>query len=177
MPGRTRPGSIEGVEMSSLPAAGHEHHERIREHVDRLPALFDMLELRPVPPEFAARFAKEYDFMTGTLWPHVQAVESNLYPQLERLMQNRHSMAPMRREHAELGRLMEGMGAYLERVEAGKLSPMDALALRRLLIQFYALVKTHIAEETEYLRVLEGNLSEEEQQAIVGGLAHAAAAE
>ncbi len=166
-----------GVEMSSLPHAGHEHHERIREHVDRLPALFDMLELRPVPPEFAPRFAKEYDFITGTLWPHVEAVETNLYPQLERLMQNRHSMAPMRREHAELGKLIESMGLYMERVDAGHLNPTDALALRRLIIQFYALVKTHIAEEAEYLRVLQGNLSEEEQEAIVGGLAHAAAAE
>jgi hemerythrin-like domain-containing protein len=159
--------------MSSLPHAGHEHHERIREHVDRLPALIDMLEERPVPSEFAARFANEYEFITGTLWPHVEVVESNLYPQLERLMQNRHSMAPMRREHQELGRLIQAMGQYLERVAAGHLNPTDALALRRLLIQFYALVKTHTAEEAEYLRVLQGNLSEEEQEAIVSGLAHA----
>lgn len=159
--------------MSSLPHAGHEHHERIREHVDRLPALIDMLEERPVPAEFAARFATEYEFITGTLWPHVEVVESNLYPQLERLMQNRHSMASMRREHQELGKLIEAMGRYQERVAAGHLNPTDSLALRRLLIQFYALVKTHIAEEAEYLRVLQGNLSEEEQEAIVSGLAHA----
>jgi iron-sulfur cluster repair protein YtfE (RIC family) len=159
--------------MSSLPHAGHEHHERIREHVDRLPALIDMLEERPVPSDFAARFAAEYEFITGTLWPHVETVESNLYPQLERLMQNRHSMAPMRREHEELGRLIKAMGGYQERVAAAHLNPTDALALRRLLIQFYALVKTHTAEEAEYLRVLQGNLSEEEQEAIVSGLAHA----
>jgi len=159
----------------SLPDTGHEHHERIREHVDRLPQLADMLELRPTPPEFAARFAAEYDFITGTLWPHVEVVESNVYPELERLMQNRHSMAPMRREHAELGVLIETMGSYLERVQAGPLNPTDALGLRRAIIAFYALVKTHVAEEEEYLRVLQGNLSAEEQDAIVRGLAHAAA--
>ncbi len=157
----------------TLPHAGHEHHERIREHIDRLPALIDMLEQRPVPAEFGPRFSGEYDFITGTLWPHVQVVEANVYPQLERLMQNRHSMAPMRREHAEMGTLIEHMGAFMERVEAGPLGPADALALRRLIIQFYALVKTHIAEEAEYLRVLQGNLSEEEQEAIVRGLTHA----
>jgi hemerythrin-like domain-containing protein len=161
--------------MSSLPHAGHEHHERIREHVDRLPALIDMLEERPVSAEFAARFKTEYEFITGTLWPHVEVVETNLYPQLERLMQNRHSMAPMRREHQELGTLIESIGHYQERVAAGHLNPTDALALRRLLIQFYALVKMHIAEEAEYLRVLQGNLSEEEQEAIVSGLAHVVA--
>jgi len=161
--------------MSSLPHAGHEHHERIREHVDRLPALMDMLELRPTPPEFAGQFTKEYGFITGTLWPHVEVVEGNLYPELERLMQNRHSMAPMRREHAEMAKLIEAMGAYQDRIAAGPLKPADALALRRLIIQFYALVKTHVAEEAEYLHVLQGNLSEDEQEAVVRGLAHATA--
>ena len=161
--------------MSSLPQTGHEHHERIREHVDRLPGLADLLEQRPPPAEFGPRFAAEYDFITGTLWPHVEIVEQNVYPQLERLMQNRHSMAPMRREHAEIGVLIESMGSYMERVEAGPLNPTDALGLRRLIIQFYALVKTHVGEEEEYLRVLEGNLSAEEQEALAGGLAHIAA--
>ncbi len=158
----------------TLPHTGHEHHERIREHVDRLPALADMLELRPPPPEFATQFGKEYAFITGTLWPHVKVVEENVYPELERLMQNRHSMSPMKREHAQLGELIDKMGEYMERVEKGPLNPTDALGLRRLIISFYALVKTHVAEEEEYLRVLQGNLSSEEQEAIVRGLAHAA---
>lgn len=159
--------------MSPLPQTGHEHHDRIREHVDRLPALADMLEQRPVPEEFGARFAAEYDFMTGTLWPHVEVVEQNVYPELERLQQNRHSMAHLRREHEELGGFIEAMGGYMERVEAGHLNPTDALGLRRLIIKFYATVKTHVAEEEEYLRVLQANLSEEEQAVVEHGLEHA----
>ena len=158
--------------MTTLPQTGHEHHERIRHHVDRLPALADMLELRPVPPEFASSFAKEYDFMTGTLLPHVRVVESSVYPELERLQQNRHSMAHLRREHEEIGSLIESMGGYLERAEAGRLNPTDALGLRRLILKFYALVKTHVGEEEEYLRVLQGNLSEAEQAVVEHGLEH-----
>jgi hemerythrin-like domain-containing protein len=158
--------------MSPLPQTGHEHHERIREHVDRLPALADILEGRPPAPEFAARFAAEYDFMTGTLLPHVRVVEENVYPELERLQQNRHSMAHLRREHAELAELIESMGGYMERVESGALNPTDALGLRRLIIRFYALVKTHVGEEEEYLRVLQGNLSESEQDVVEQGLEH-----
>jgi iron-sulfur cluster repair protein YtfE (RIC family) len=105
--------------MPPLPDTGHEHHERIREHVDRLPALADMLEQRPVPPEFASSFAREYDFMTGTLWPHVQVVEKSVYPELERLQQNRHSMAHLRREHEELAGLIESIGEYADRVAGG----------------------------------------------------------
>ena len=158
--------------MSQLPQTGHEHHERIREHIDRLPALADLLEQRPVGDEFGPRFMVEYDFMTGTLWPHVMVVEENVYPELERLQQNRHSMAHLRREHVELNELIESMGGYLDRVAAGRLNPTDALGLRRLIIRFYALVKTHVGEEAEYLRVLEGNLSEGEQDAVERGLAH-----
>ena len=158
----------------SLPHTGHEHHDRIREHIDRLPALVDMLEVRPTPAGFAARWAAEHDFMEGTLWPHVEVVEASVYPELERLMQNRHSMTPMRREHEELRHLIEAMGAYRDRIETETLSPTDALALRRRMLAFYALVKTHIAEEAEYLHILEGHLSPEEQDVIVDGLAHAA---
>lgn len=159
--------------MSPLPNTGHEHHEHIREHVDRLPALADMLEQRPVPAEFFPLYVQEYDFMTGTLWPHVQVVENSVYPELERLQQNRHSMAHLRREHQELAQLIESIGAYRERVASGSLKPTDALALRRLVIAFYALVKTHVGEEEEYLRVLQGNLSESEQQSVERGLEHA----
>ena len=161
--------------MPPLPDTGHEHHERIREHVDRLPALADMLEQRPVPDAFAPSFSAEYDFMTGTLWPHVQVVEENVYPELERLQQNRHSMAHLRREHEELAGLIETMGSYLDRVAAGNLNPTDALGLRRAIIAMYALVKTHLGEEAEYLRVLESNLSEAEQADVEQGLEHAAA--
>lgn len=159
--------------MSPLSQTGHEHHERIREHIDRLPGLADMLEQRPVPPEFAAAFVTECDFMTGTLLPHIKVVEENVYPQLERLQQNRHSMAHLRREHGEMAEIVEQMRGYKERVEAGKLKPTIALEMRRACIRFYALVKTHIGEEEEYLRVLQGNLSEGELAAVEQGLEHA----
>ena len=45
-------------------------------------------------------------FLTGTLVPHVDAAEQTLYPELERMFQNRHSMAPMRREHEQVRRLV-----------------------------------------------------------------------
>lgn len=158
--------------MSSLPETGHEHHERIREHIDRLPELADMLEQRPVPEEFGPRFAAECDFMTGTLLPHIEVVEQSVYPELERLQQNKHSMAPLRREHDEMREIVAQMKTYKGRVEAGDLKPTMALEMRRMCIRFYALVKTHIGEEQEYLRVLQGNLSEGEQATVEAALGH-----
>lgn len=159
--------------MSPLPETEHEYHERIREHIDRLPGLADMLEQRPVPDDFAPAFADECDFMTGTLLPHVKAVEESVYPELERLQQNRHSMAHLRREHEEMAEIVAQMSTYKDRVEAGGLKPTMALEMRRLCIRFYALAKTHIGEEAEYLRVLESNLSDNEQAVIEERLKHA----
>jgi hemerythrin-like domain-containing protein len=83
-------------------------------------------------------------------------------------------MAHLRREHEELARLIEAMGAYIDRVEGGALNPTDALGLRRLIIAFDALVKTHVGEEDEYLRVLQGNLSGDVQHTVEVGLEHRA---
>ncbi len=159
--------------MLPLPQTGHEHHERIRQHIDRLPELADMLEQRPMPVEFRQRFTTEYDFMTGTLWPHVEVVERSVYPELERLQQNRHSMAHLRREHEQLGNLIESIGGFMDRVAGGHLQSADAMSLRRLILQIYALVKTHVGEEEEYLRVLQANLSLDEQDLVAGAMAHA----
>ena len=164
---------MRGRVMLPLPQTGHEHHERIRQHIDRLPELADMLEQRPVPAEFQQRFTSEYDFMTGTLWPHVEVVERNVYPELERLQQNRHSMAHLRREHEQLGNLIESIGGFMDRVASGHLQSADAMSLRRLILQIYALVKTHVGEEEEYLRVLQANLSLDEQDLVAGAMAHA----
>jgi iron-sulfur cluster repair protein YtfE (RIC family) len=163
---------MRGRVMSPLPQTGHEHHERIRQHIDRLPELADMLEQRPVPAEFQQRFTTEYDFMTGTLWPHVEVVERNVYPELERLQQNRHSMAHLRREHEQLGNLIESIGGFMDRVDSGHLQSADAMSLRRLILQVYALVKTHVGEEEEYLRVLQANLSPDEQELVAVAMAH-----
>jgi hypothetical protein len=159
--------------MSSLPQVGHEHHARIREHVDRWPALADMLEEPPVPDAFAPAYTEELAFMRGTLWPHVEVVEANVYPELERLQQNRHSMAHLRREHEELAQLIGTVGSFADRVAKAGLTGPDALDLRRALLSLYALVKTHLGEEAAYLRVLEGNLSDTEQAEVERSMEHA----
>ena len=103
------------------------------------------------------------------------AVESNLYPELDRLMQNRHSMVQMRREHQEIEGLIERLGTFGEAIRADALGPAGTIGLRRVLYRLYALLKVHLAEEEEYLRVLEHNLSADEQAELVKGLEHATA--
>jgi hypothetical protein len=159
--------------VTSVTMAGHEHHARIETMLDGLPALADMLDERPRPARFEARFASVLAFIQGALLPHMQVVEQSLYPELDRLMHSRHSMAQMRREHEDIRGLIERLGTFGEAIAADALGPAGSMGLRRVLYRLYAMLKVHIAEEEEYLRVLEHNLSAEEQAELARRLEHA----
>ena len=160
--------------MSSLSQASHEHHDRLMPHVDRLSQLADMLG-DSVPAGFGDACETEHRFITGQLLPHIEAIETTLYDDLDRLMQGRHSMAPMRREHEELRRLIGSMGEYHELVTQGRLGPAEAIGLRRALYRLHAMLRVHLAEEELYLRVLDRNLSADEIDQLARGIEHAIA--
>ena len=163
------------MDLTSVTATGHEHHLRIITMLDGLPALAHMLDERPRPARFDERFDSFFAFITGTLVPHMEVVESTLYPELDRLLQHHHSMAQMRREHSEIRGLIERLGVFGEAIRADALGPAGSIGLRRVLYRLYAMLKVHIAEEEEYLRVLEQNLSDETQAELARGLEHAIA--
>ncbi len=165
----------EVTDLTSVSHVGHEHHERIDATLDGLPVLADMLDERPRPVAFGARYADMLAFVTGTLVPHMAVVEATLYPELDRLMQNRHSMVQMRREHEDIGGLISRLVEFGEAIQADALGPAGSIGLRRVLYRLYALLKVHLAEEEEYLRVLDHHLSEVEQAELVKGLEHAVA--
>jgi hypothetical protein len=158
--------------MLSLPATEHAHHELLRPHIDALAALADEVSGEP-PAVFAQRFEDAYAFAGTQLLPHIHQAEAVLYPQLERLMQNHHSMTPMRHEHLQIARLIEAMGRYRADVAAGHLGVAETTTLRRTLFRLFALLKVHLAEEEHYTKVLEHNLSPEEQSVLARAMEHA----
>jgi hemerythrin-like domain-containing protein len=136
--------------MLSLPNTAHEHHGQIVPHVDRLAVLDQLI-------------------------PHMERAEATLYPVLERLMQNRHSMTPMRREHEQMRRLIEDLGRMRERLATGHVGRAEEMGLRRILYRLFSMIKVHLAEEELYLGVLDHNLSAEEQDALARDMEHAIA--
>ncbi len=108
---------------------------------------------------------------TGTLLPHMEAAERALYPQLERMFQNRHSMAPMRREHDRIRELVGEFGTLVDK-DAGHVSLGRTLALRRVLFQLYALLKVHLGEEEAYLRIVERGVTDDVADAVTAALEH-----
>jgi hypothetical protein len=160
--------------MNSLTRTGHEHHDRLLPSVDRLPVLAGMIGCDQYA-EFRAGFEEVHAVVVGRLLPHIEAIERTLYGELERLMEGRHSMAPMRAEHAELRRLIATLGDFRPLLAKGCLSPVDGMSLRRVLYRLYTILKVHLAEEELYLGVLEQNLSAEEKDVLARGMDHAEA--
>jgi hypothetical protein len=156
--------------MHALPRVAHEHHDVLVPHVDALAAIADEIGTAPAS-ELTERLDAEYRFITGQLVPHMNRAEETLYPQLERLMQNRHSMTPMRREHEELRQLV----AELDRLRTQPMGFGVQLRLRRVLYRMYSILKTHLAEEEAYIGVLDRNLSPEEEEDLARAMAHASA--
>ena len=160
--------------MDPLAAAAHEHHDRLIPHVENLARLAARID-DGITPEFLVACEAEHRFIVGQLLPHMDAIETKLYGQLERLMEGRHSMAPMRREHAELRRLIESTGQYHDLVTTAQLGPAEAIGLRRALYRLHAMLRVHLAEEELYLRVLERGLSDAEKDELARGIEHAMA--
>jgi hypothetical protein len=154
----------------SLPNAAHEHHERLLERVNRMPEMADALLTSK--PEAALESIRDMrEFFEGTLLPHMEAAERALYPELERLFQNRHSMAPMRREHARIRELVGEFEGLVDKA-AGAVTLGRTLALRRVLFSLYALLKVHLAEEEAYLRVVARGVPEDIADAVTAALEH-----
>ena len=160
--------------QSSLPQVAHHHHDAIQPHVDRLPELAAMIG-RADAAEFAASFERECRFVTGQLVPHMEAIETALYDELERVMGGRHSMEPMRQEHVLLRRLIGSLCGYRAQSLAGELGPADEIGLRRVLYRLYTILQVHLAEEELYLGVLDHALSEGEKDSLARGIEHAVA--
>ena len=156
---------------ASLPRVAHEHHDRLMHHVDTMTMVGDQLgaasvaELRPRVDDLAA-------FLNGLLLPHMEAAERTLYPELERMLQNRHSMTPMRREHDEIRTLVAELVRLQQRLDAGPLHTGETVALRRVIFRLYAMLKVHLAEEELYLGIIEHGVSAESAEKLAAALDH-----
>lgn len=160
--------------MLSLRSTSQDHHAKLVPHVDRLLDLAEMVG-RVDCSAIHDVFEDEYVFVVGQLVPHIETIERTLYPQLERLMDHRHSMAPMRQEHEVMRELIEELGRYRGHVAGCSWDNVEGLALRRVLYRLHSILKVHLAEEELYLSVLDRNLTDVEKDGLARGLDHAMA--
>jgi iron-sulfur cluster repair protein YtfE (RIC family) len=155
----------------SLPHVAHEHHERLIEHVNEMPALGAMILTAPIE-ELRPRLTATSEFLNTLLMPHLEAAEATLYPELERMFQNRHSMAPMRREHAEVRRLVAEFTRLEKAVGDKRPTIGKTVALRRVVFTLYALLEVHLVEEELYIPIVRHGVTDEAAEIIAAAIDH-----
>ena len=161
-------------ELVSLRATSEAHHAQLMPHVDRLLTLAEMIG-RVECAALHALYNEEYRFVSTQLIPHIDTVEAVLYERLEVLMGPRHTMAPMREEHETVRALVAELGTYQVHEDHCTWNEMEGLALRRALYRLHALLKMHLAEEEQYLAVLDRSLTAVEKDGLARHLEHATA--
>ena len=161
-------------ELVSLRATSEAHHAQLMPHVDRLLTLAEMVG-RVECAALHALYNEEYGFVAAQLIPHIDTVEAVLYERLEVLMGPRHAMAPMREEHETVRHLVAELGTYQVHEDHCTWNEREGLALRRALYRLHALLKVHLAEEEQYLAVLDRSLTDAEKDVLARHLEHATA--
>jgi Hemerythrin HHE cation binding domain len=141
-----------------------------------MPSLGDMVGAAHLE-EMRSAAAGLVTFCTDRLLPHLEAAESTLYPELERILQNRHSMTPLRREHTEIRSLVAHLQALDKKLAVRALGPGETLELRRVIFRLYALLKVHLAEEQLYSGILEHAVEAERSDRLAAALQHARSVE
>lgn len=152
------------------------HHARLMPGVDDLAATADLLGTAS-GADLRARLAGASAFLHELLVPHMEAAERAFYPELERMMQNRHSMTPMRREHARIRARIAAFDAVLPTVSDEPIGIGPTIALRRLLFELYATLKIHLAEEQLYDDIVERRLEPEAEAELAAAMSHQAVPE
>ena len=153
----------------------HQHHERLMREVDKIPATADLIgQAQPVEISFA--LDQTCAFLNELLVPHMDAAERALYPELERLFQNRHSMTPMRREHAEIRSRIRDIEQLRVAAADRPLTLTQQTRLRRDMFTLYGLMKIHLAEEMLYAEIVESGATPEKEAALEAAMSHSGAA-
>jgi len=100
-----------------------------------------------------------YEFLVDELVPHAVAEDRVLYPAVDRIVGASGATWSMRRDHVELGRLIDRLAAL--RTVADSLCQAHQAALRQVLYAIDGLVRLHLAKEEElYLPLLEERVDE-----------------
>jgi len=155
----------------TLPRVTHEHHERLMHHVEEMPAIGTAMLSAPMA-ELKPRLLELEGWLTGLLLPHLEAAENTLYPELERMLQNRHSMSPMRKEHAEIRRLVAEYSRLLKELGDERRHIGRTVALRRVLYRLYALLEIHLVEEEALVPIVSHGVTDEAAEVMAAALKH-----
>lgn len=156
--------------MSPLTQPLRDEHKELLPHLEHILSLADAI-VEGVDPRLVERVERTHGFLRDDLLRHAHIEEQALYPVVARVLGAPEATATMSRDHVEIGRLVEQLGAVTSRLADDTVGPGEANELRRLLYGLHAVVRLHfLKEEDVYLPLLDARLTEEEGAALVEAL-------
>jgi hypothetical protein len=163
--------------MQALTRISHEHHDRLWAYINQLDELADCMNSDCLDTSrMAGKLAEMRTLHEGLktqLIPHMEAVEAAVYPTLERIAADRAAVSLLAGEHREIRRLVDTFGEFIDHPTAHA-DRTAVLALRRVALKLYALLKTHLSEEELYIPILEDRLTPAAEAALARALDHVA---
>jgi hypothetical protein len=130
-----------------------DEHQAIRTDIEELRATANTLDA----PSAMVKVRRVYDKLTGEVWPHESAEETELYPSLNRLLGGADPTAPMSRAHAEIAYQIARLGRLIDEIGTRTPDDTDIADLRSRLYRLHAILKLHTVQEDEtYLSLADG---------------------
>lgn len=124
-----------------------EEHATMRSVLDAIDGAARACDGHPTIALSRARQA--YEVLIGSVLPHEEAEEAELYPILARLLGGTDRMSTMSRGHLEIAHRIRQLGRFLADVEAEEADPADLVELGRLLYGLHAILELHLIQEEE----------------------------
>jgi iron-sulfur cluster repair protein YtfE (RIC family) len=118
--------------MPSLTEALREEHRRLLSHIEALRVAADSVGEVSLEP-LRRGVDEAHEFLAHHLIPHAQAEERTLYPAVAKAIGASEATATMSRDHVEVGRLTEELGALRFGMLGNTLSAAQVRELRRVL--------------------------------------------
>src|SRR5215467_11127811 len=141
-------------EMPALPERVRNEHRELLAHIELLRTVADSVGSASTE-SIRESIGRAYTFLIQQLIPHAQAEEQVWYPAVGRLLRAVEATDTMSRDHLEVIRLTEELGALRLHLFYAPLIKSDEQALRRILYGLYAIIGLHLAKEEEiYLPIL-----------------------
>jgi iron-sulfur cluster repair protein YtfE (RIC family) len=153
-------------------------HRELLPHIEALAKAGDAIGAASLE-EQRRQVDAAHRFLVEHLIPHATAEDRVLYVEVDRLIGERggtHATDTMRRDHAEVGRLVDELGEVRRNLGERELDEAEQREARRLLYGLHTLIRVHFAKEEEvYLPLLDRELSADRAQALfaeMGRVAH-----
>ncbi len=145
--------------MTLLTQPLRDEHKELLPHIEEIRTVANLVGDAPLPT-----LRQEVDnvvaFLTHHLIPHAQAEDRVLYPIVGKAIGTPESLATMRFDHIEIGRMTERLASLRAGISDTAPSSSQIKDLREVLYGLYTLVKTHFVKEEEiFLPILDAKLA------------------